>query len=223
MSDYPEFRFDWQRKARTGIPETVMCEGKTDGQILEIIEQARARSERLFLSRLDATRAETIGAEGLDYCALSRTAIIGGLPDQKSDDGSVALVCAGTSDLPVIEEARRTFQFQGREVPVFADVGVAGLWRIISVAEELSRYRVLIAVAGMEGALFSVLAGLVPGVVIAVPSPVGYGVSKDGGAALTAALSCCAPGVVTVNIGNGYGAAVAAMKMLNAAPTRQGD
>jgi NCAIR mutase (PurE)-related protein len=93
-------------------------------------------------------------------------------------------------------------------------VGVAGFWRLLSIAEELSQYRVLIAVAGMEGALFSVLAGLVPGLVIAVPSPVGYGVSAGGTAALSSALSSCAPGVVTVNIGNGYGAAIAARKLL---------
>ncbi|WBU61512.1 nickel pincer cofactor biosynthesis protein LarB [Paracoccus albus] len=223
MADYPAFRFDWQRKVRTGIPETVMCEGKTDDQIVEIIEHAQERGARLFLSRLDSARAEKVEIKGLDYCPLSRTAIMGGIADLRPDDASVALVCAGTSDLPVVEEARRTFQFHGCEVPVFADVGVAGLWRVMSVAEELSRYRVLIAVAGMEGALFSVLAGLVPGVVIAVPSPVGYGVSKDGAAALSAALSCCAPGVVTVNIGNGYGAAVAAMKMLNSASAGQGD
>lgn len=98
--------------------------------------------------------------------------------------------------------------------PVYADVGVAGLWRLLSVAEELARYRVLIAVAGMEGALFSALAGLVPGLVIAVPSPVGYGVSRDGAAALTSALASCAPGIVTVNVGNGFGAAAAARKAL---------
>lgn len=128
--------------------------------------------------------------------------------------GEVALVCAGTTDLPVVEEARRSLAFFGIEAPVYADVGVAGLWRLLSVAEELARYRVLIAVAGMEGALFSALAGLVPGLVIAVPSPVGYGVSRDGAAALTSALASCAPGIVTVNVGNGFGAAAAARKAL---------
>lgn len=105
-------------------------------------------------------------------------------------------------------------QFFGAETPVFADVGVAGLWRLQSIADELRSYRVLIAVAGMEGALFSVLAGLVPSLVIAVPSPVGYGVSQGGQAALSSALASCTPGIVTVNIGNGFGAAAAAWKII---------
>lgn len=214
---YPTVRFDWQRDARTGVPETVFCEGKTVHQIEEIVGAAAERSRPLFLTRMSEDQHRQIaGTHALDYCPLSRTAILGAPAPLTADDHGVALVCAGTSDMPVVEEARRALRFHGRAAPVFADVGVAGLWRLIEVAEELSRYRVLIAVAGMEGALFSAVAGLVPGLVIAVPSPVGYGVSKDGAAALSAALATCAPGVVTVNIGNGYGAAVAALKVLRA-------
>lgn len=213
--DYDPVRFDWQRAARTGVPETVLCDGKSVEHIATILSRAAERDSALLLTRLSEDQHRQLAASHpLDYCALSRTAFFGQPVAASPDDHGVALVCAGTSDLPVIEEARRTLLFHGRRAPVFADVGVAGLWRLIEAAEDLSRYRVLIAVAGMEGALFSALAGLVPGLVIAVPAPVGYGVSQGGRTALDAALASCAPGVVTVNIGNGFGAAIAALKLL---------
>lgn len=211
----PSVRFDWHRKARTGVPEAVFCEGKTAAHLRSILSEARARAVRVFLTRLSQAAHGVLSGEfALDYCALSRTAVFGGWAEGVPVLDKVALVCAGTTDLPVVEEARRALAFHGVTAPVYADVGVAGLWRLLDVAEELSRYRVLIAVAGMEGALFSALAGLVPGLVIAVPSPVGYGVSANGQAALTSALASCAPGIVTVNIGNGFGAAAAAIKIL---------
>lgn len=178
-------------------------------------QDAQARACPILLTRLSAAQHADLAQQfQLDHDPLSRTAVAGGWPEGPRRTGEVALVCAGTTDLPVVEEARRSLAFFGLEAPVYADVGVAGLWRLLSVAEELARYRVLIAVAGMEGALFSALAGLVPGLVIAVPSPVGYGVSKDGTAALSSALASCAPGIVTVNVGNGFGAAAAARKVL---------
>jgi NCAIR mutase (PurE)-related protein len=131
-------------------------------------------------------------------------------------DASAMVVAAGTSDLPVAHEAARTLVFHGVAAPVLADVGVAGLWRLMRHVEEIRRHPVVIAVAGMEGALFSVLGGLVRAPVIAVPASVGYGVAGGGQAALTAALASCAPGVVAVNIDNGFGAAIAAIKMLGA-------
>jgi NCAIR mutase (PurE)-related protein len=123
-------------------------------------------------------------------------------------------VTAGTSDLPVAREAFRTLGFYGVGAREIADVGVAGLWRILQHEQELKRYPVVIVVAGMEGALFSVVAGLVGGVVIAVPTSTGYGVARAGETALHAALASCAPGLVTVNIDNGYGAASAALRVL---------
>lgn len=215
MAEPPvDIRFDWQREARTGIAEAVFCEGKSLDQLNRILAGAQDREARLFLTRLSAQHHAALTDYPLDYCALSQTAIFGGLPKGAPLADKVALVCAGSSDMPVAEEARRALAFYGIQAPVFADVGVAGLWRLIEVAEDLRRFPVLIAVAGMEGALFSALAGLVPGLVIAVPSPVGYGVSAGGQAALTAALASCAPGVVTVNIGNGFGAAAAALKII---------
>ena len=131
-------------------------------------------------------------------------------------DSGIGIVAAGTSDLPVAREAARTLEFSGHRAEIVADVGVAGLWRLTDRLDQLRRCRVLIAVAGMEGALFSVLAGLVPAPVIAVPTSVGYGVATGGKAALFAALASCAPGLVVVNIDNGFGAAVAALKILRA-------
>lgn len=215
MAEPPvDIRFDWQREARTGIAEAVFCEGKSLDQMRRILAGAQERDARLFLTRLSAQTHAGLAEWPLDYCPLSQTAIFGGLPQGTPLDDKVALVCAGSSDMPVAEEARRALAFHGITAPVFADVGVAGLWRLIDIAEDLRRFPVLIAVAGMEGALFSALAGLVPGLVIAVPSPVGYGVSAGGQTALMAALSSCAPGVVVVNIGNGFGAAAAALKII---------
>jgi NCAIR mutase (PurE)-related protein len=126
------------------------------------------------------------------------------------------IVTAGTSDLAVAREAARALAFNGFEAPIIADVGVAGLWRLTRRLEEIRRWKVVIGVAGMEGALFSVVGGLVSAPVIAVPTSVGYGVAHGGTTALHAALAGCAPGVVVVNIDNGFGAAAAAIKILNA-------
>ena len=148
----------------------------------------------------------------LDYDPLSRTAVHGG-PAPLSVTGA-GVVCAGTSDLPVAREAARTLAFHGYEGPLIADVGVAGLWRLMRRLDEIRALSVVIAVAGMEGALFSVLAGLIEAPVIAVPTSVGYGAALGGAAALSSALASCAPGLVCVNIDNGFGAACAAIKML---------
>lgn len=208
-SDPHDLRFDWARIARTGIPEAVLAQGKSADQLARLCDQARARGVPLFLTRLEAGQ---IAGDDLDYDPVSRTAILGVPPRRADLDGRIAVVCAGSSDIPVAAEAQRALRFFGVNAPLYADVGVAGLWRLMQVADELRGFHALIAVAGMEGALFSVLAGLVPGLVIAVPSPVGYGVSADGQVALNAALASCAPGVVVTNIGNGFGAAAAAWK-----------
>ncbi|MFV0301628.1 MAG: nickel pincer cofactor biosynthesis protein LarB [Paracoccus sp. (in: a-proteobacteria)] len=213
-SDPRDIRFDWQRQARTGIPEAVLAEGKSPDQLARILDAARARAAVLFLTRLAPEVAAMLG--DLDYDPVSRTAILGTPARRPETDGQIAVVCAGSSDLPVAAEARRALSVLGNDAPLYADIGVAGLWRLMELVDGLRRPRVLIAVAGMEGALFSVLAGLVPGLVIAVPSPVGYGVSAGGRAALNAALASCAPGVVVTNIGNGFGAAAAAWKAIGA-------
>jgi NCAIR mutase (PurE)-related protein len=213
--ELPEFQIDWDRERRTGVPETILCEGKTPAQIDAIIVASAGR--RLLLTRLSAATYETLGPETrrlLDYDVLSRTAVLG--ERIALLDSGIGIVAAGTSDLPVAREAAQTLAFAGHRTEIVADVGVAGLWRLMDRLDALRQCRVLIAVAGMEGALFSVLAGLVRAPVIAVPTSVGYGVAEGGNAALNAALASCAPGLVVVNIDNGFGAAAAALKMVRA-------
>jgi NCAIR mutase (PurE)-related protein len=215
---------DWGRRARTGLPEAILCESKSDEQIARILNQARERGERLLLTRLWPARFESLRAEacaGLDYDPVSRTAILGDVP--APEDLGIAIVSAGTSDRPVAEEARRTLASEGVSAPMMGDVGVAGLWRLLERVPELAERRIVIAVAGMEGALFSVLPGLVPGLVVAVPTSIGYGVGAGGRAALSTALASCAPGLVAVNIDNGYGAACAALKLLRHATKLAGE
>jgi pyridinium-3,5-biscarboxylic acid mononucleotide synthase len=209
--------FDFERRKRIGLGEAVLCAGKTPQQIAETIALAQARPLSLLLTRLTPETFARLAPGDqacLDYDPASRTAVLGGPLQAPDGEVRVAVVTAGTSDLPVAREAIRTLAFYGVAAREIADVGVAGLWRILRHQQELQRYRVVIAVAGMEGALFSVVAGLVGGVVIAVPTSTGYGVAREGETALHAALASCAPGLVTVNIDNGYGAASAALRVL---------
>ena len=213
-----EVQFDFGRGQRIGITEAVLCAGKSRAQIAEVIGQAAARQVPLLLTRLDAAVARDLQSElgvPFDYDPTSRTAIAGEW-QRPAGPPQVALVTAGTSDLPVAHEAMRTLAFHGVAAEWFVDCGVAGLWRLMRHEAALREHRVLIACAGMEGALFSVLAGLAPGVVIAVPTSIGYGIARHGETALHAALASCAPGVLVVNIDNGYGAACAALRVLGA-------
>ena len=216
MSD---ITFDFQRRERIGLGEAVLCAGKTPQQIGEAIALARARRASLLLTRLAPEMLARLAPgeqASLDYDPHSGTAVLGSTLRQPRGEVQVAVVTAGTSDLPVAREAIRTLAFYGVGAREIADVGVAGLWRILMHEDELKRFPVVIVVAGMEGALFSVVAGLVGGVVIAVPTSTGYGAARHGETALHAALASCAPGVVTVNIDNGYGAASAALRALRA-------
>jgi NCAIR mutase (PurE)-related protein len=211
-----DVNFDFDRRRRIGLGESVLCLGKTPAQISEAIALAQARQASILLTRLQPETFAALAAPAqaaLNYDPPSRTAICGPWR-QPEGQPVVAVVTAGTSDLPVAREALRTLAFYGLPARAIADVGVAGLWRILKHEEELRRYPAVIVVAGMEGALFSVVGGLVGGVVIAVPTSTGYGAARGGETALHAALASCAPGVVAVNIDNGYGAACAAIRVL---------
>ena len=211
-----DFRLDWQRLERTGTSEAVLCEPKTAAQIDAIVVHAVELGQRLLLTRLGPAQFASLSppARGvLDYDEVSRTAILGS-PGAATRSGRVAVVCAGTSDVSVGAEASRTLCFAGESATVFMDVGVAGLWRLMDQLDHIRRHQVIIAVAGMEGALFSVLGGLVASPVVAVPTSVGYGVATGGRAALHAALASCASGVAVVNIDNGFGAAHFALRLL---------
>lgn len=205
---------DWNRIARTGTSEAVLCDGKSAAQVDAIVAHARELDRRLLLTRLAPERLEALSLKGaLDYDEVSRTAILGAL-HRPRHAGRVAIVCGGTSDLPVALEASRTLAFEGEGSSRFVDVGVAGLWRLMEHLDDIRGHHVIIAVAGMEGAIFSVLTGLVSNAVIAVPTSVGYGVAAGGHAALNAALASCASGLAVVNIDNGFGAAHVALRML---------
>ena len=214
MSD--DFLIDWDRERRTGTAEAVFCAGKSSEQLTAILRSAEQR--RLLLTRLSAAALDALPADlvaRLDVDPLSHTAILG--PSVAVAPARVCIVAAGTSDLPVAREAERTLAFHGEGAHLVRDVGVAGLWRLMSEIEAIRRHAVVVAVAGMEGALFSVLAGLVDAPVIAVPTSIGYGVAEGGRAALSSALASCAPGLATVNVDNGFGAACLALRMLRLA------
>ena len=211
-----DFRLDWERAGRTGTSEAVLCEPKSSAQIDAIVAHAVELERRLLFTRLGSGKFRRLSPpsrEVLDYDPETRTAILGSVPTARGT-GRVAVVCGGTSDLSIAREAMRTLAFEGESGTLFGDVGVAGLWRLQERLEEIRRHRVVIAVAGMEGALFSVLAGLVSCAMIAVPTSIGYGVAKGGRTALNAALASCASGLLVVNIDNGFGAAHAALRIL---------
>lgn len=209
--------FDFKRGERIGLDEAVLCSGKSVGQIATILEQAQARATGLLLTRLSEEKLAGLPANltgNIDHCAISLTGFFGPLRPITST-GQVAIVSAGTSDAPVAREAARSLRHAGVEATVIADVGVAGLWRLMERIEDIRRHPIVIAVAGMDAALASVLGGLVPGVLIGVPTSVGYGATEGGRTALNAMLASCAQGLTVCNIDNGFGAANAALRILN--------
>lgn len=222
------FILDLPRTERLGFGEAVLCAGKSPAQIAAILETARADGLSLLLTRLDDAAFAALPrplAAALDYDRESHTAWLG-TPAPVGTTTRVAVVTAGTSDLPAAREAARTLWFSGHASTLIADVGVAGLWRLLRCLDELRRYPVVIVAAGMDAALPSVVAGLVGGVVVALPTSVGYGVAADGRTGLNAALASCAPGLAVVNIDNGYGAACLALRVLqqiDAGDARAGD
>ncbi|MEO8358415.1 MAG: nickel pincer cofactor biosynthesis protein LarB [Vicinamibacteria bacterium] len=212
-----EFDLDLLRSERVGLDEALFCAGKTVDQIARIVDTMVLANRPMLLTRLDVSRFESLdeGARAhLDFDALSRTAILG--PRHAARNGMrVAVVCAGTSDLPVSRETVRTLEYYGVSVTEFNDVGVAGLHRLLGRIEDIRAHDIVIAVAGMDAALVSVLGGLVKAPMIAVPTSVGYGATRGGETALAASLASCAAGVAVVNIDNGFGAACAALRILN--------
>ena len=211
-----EFRLDLDRHDRLGLDEAIFCAGKTAGQIAAIIEAVAGRLAGLLLTRLDADKFESLPAgqrHALDFDPVSRTAILGH-PRPMHARPAVAIVMAGTSDVPMGREAARTLGFNGQPHREFADIGVAGLWRLMERIDEIRAAPVVIVAAGMDAALVSVVGGLVRSPVIALPTSVGYGVAAGGSTALNAALASCAPGVPVMNIDNGYGAACAALRIM---------
>lgn len=210
-------RVDLERLTRCGRPEVIFAEGKTPNEVAEIALSLAGAGQPVLATRAGPGHAEAVRQvlPGSVYRERCRC-IMAGVPSC-SGENVVGVVCAGTSDLPVAEECVATLDFFGLGSDLVTDVGVAGLHRLLSRIDQIRSYRVLVVVAGMEGALPSVVAGLVRSPVIAVPTSVGYGAGVGGIAALLGMLSSCASGVVVVNIDNGFGAACAADKILQAA------
>ena len=204
---------DHHRELRTGMPELVFGAGKTPEQIAAALREL-ARHGGALATRVDREKAAALRAlvPEVVYHETARIAALGA-PPRRPAAAPIAVVCAGTSDLPVAEEAALVAEFLGASVVRVSDVGVAGLHRLLASLDAIRGAEVVIAVAGMEAALPSVLAGLVDRPMIAVPTSVGYGVSLDGLVALGAMLASCAVGITVVNIDNGVGAAVAAVRI----------
>ncbi len=211
---------DHHRELRTGVPEIVCGAGKTAEQIAAAMREL-AREGGALATRVDAAKAEQLRALVPDvrYHEGARIAALG-QAGARPPAAQVAVVCAGTSDLPVADEAALVAEFLGAPVVRVSDVGVAGLHRLLARLDDIRKAEVVVAIAGMEAALPSVLGGLVDRPLIAVPTSIGYGVSVDGLVALGGLLASCAPGISVVNIDNGVGAAVAAVRIARLAVRR---
>ncbi len=215
MNETPHSQLDPERLQRQGFPEIVYCQGKTPQQIIDNMRALAAANGAAFGTRLATEHATTVLAALPEaaYDPVSRTLSIRALPTR--GDAQVAVVCAGTSDLPVAEEACATLNFLGHPVSRHRDIGVAGIHRLLARIEEIRSASVVIVVAGMEGALPSVVGGLIAAPIIAVPTSVGYGAAFQGVAALLGMINSCASGLTVVNIDNGFGAAMAAHRILS--------
>ena len=203
---------DHQRALRTGFPEVIFGQGKTPAQIVAIARRLFARHGLVLATRVDepGRSALAAGFPGAEVHERARCVVLRRRTSRRAGRGRVLVVCAGTADLPVAEEALVTARVMGSRADLVADVGVAGLHRLLAHAERLREARVLVVVAGLEGALPSVVGGLVDRPLIAVPTSVGYGAHFDGLAPLLTMLNSCAAGVTVVNVDNGFGAGYAA-------------
>lgn len=201
-------RIDHHRSLRKGFPEVIWGQGKTSGEIVSILKQLKGKGQNILVTRLDEKKAASIQKAFPKSHYYPRSGVLTYLthPVKISGKGTILIITAGTTDIPVAEEAALTAQVMGNSVETLFDVGVAGIHRLLSERKRLESARVLVVAAGMEGALPSVVGGLVDRPVIAVPTSVGYGTSFGGVTALLAMLNSCTSGVAVVNIDNGFGA-----------------
>lgn len=206
---------DTHRALRQGFPEVILGHGKTANQIVSIIKRMKERKENILATRIDRDKAGKIkkAVRGAAYNEIAKTIFIKSHKIEMTGKGTILVICAGTSDMPVAEEAAVTAEVMGNKVDRLYDVGVAGIHRLLHKKDKIFSANVLIVVAGMEGALPSVVGGLVSRPVIAVPTSVGYGANLGGLTTMLAMLNSCAAGVTVVNIDNGFGAGYAASLM----------
>ena len=211
-----DINFDFDRQNRIGFIEAIWGEHKNVDQLIKICEQVLDKNELVFITRINFDKAKLIleTYKNAEFYREASCLIIGKNFKKLSTDKKVAIVAGGTSDLSVSLEAKLALEVHGITCKTFIDVGVAGIHRLFNNLEDINKFDVIIVCAGMEGALPTVLGGLLPQPIIAVPISVGYGVSKNGIAALNSMLSSCAPGISVMNIDNGYGAAMAALRII---------
>lgn len=215
-SNYKDLGFakiDFDRKKRRHLPEVIFAQSKSDEHLMAIFKSFFERKENILATRARKEQFELLAKEmdNLIYDELSRTIRLEFEEIEKK--GNIAICCGGTSDIPVCEEARITAEFFGANVTTFYDIGVSALKRLLSSIDEIKKANVIIAVAGMEGALSTVIAGLCDKPIIAVPTSVGYGANFNGLAPLLTMINSCSEGINIVNIDNGYGAAYNAVQI----------
>ncbi len=211
-----DIRFDFQRRERLGLIEAIWGQDKSIDQLKRVSESVLSQNEVVFITRINSEKANYLLDlhDDARFYEEANCLIIGKNQNKINTNKKVAIIAGGSSDLSVTLEAQLALEIYGLNCQPFIDVGVAGLHRLMSQLEEIDKYDVLIVCAGMEGALATVLGGLLPQPIIAVPVSVGYGVSKNGETALNSMLSSCSPGIAVMNIDNGYGAAMAALRII---------
>mgnify|MGYP001356519314 CR=1 FL=1 len=211
-----DIRFDFQRRDRIGFVEAIWGADKSIDQLKRISEEVLNKKEIVFITRIQKEKALYLLDihEDAKFYQEANCLIIGKNPNMLNTKKRVAIISGGSSDIGVSLEAKLTLEIYGITSETFIDVGVAGLHRLLSQIDEINKYDVLIVCAGMEGALATVIGGLLPQPIIAIPVSVGYGVSQNGKAALNSMLSSCSPGITVMNIDNGYGAAMAAIRII---------
>ena len=211
-----DIRFDFQRRDRLGLIEAIWGQDKSIDQLKRVSETVLNKNEVVFITRINSEKANYLCDlyDDARFYEEAKCLIIRENLNKINTNKKVAIISGGSSDLAVTLEAKLTLEIYGVNCQSFIDVGVAGLHRLMSKLEEINKYDVLIVCAGMEGALATVVGGLLAQPIIAVPVSVGYGVSKDGGTALNSMLSSCSPGIAVMNIDNGYGAAMAAIRII---------
>ena len=211
-----DIKFDFQRRERIGLIEAIWGQDKSIDQLKRLSESVLSKNEVVFITRINSEKANYLLDlyDDARFYEEANCLIIGENLKKITIEKKIAIVAGGSSDLSVTLEAKLALEIYGISCQIFMDVGVAGLHRLLSKIEEINKYDVLIVCAGMEGALATVVGGLLAQPIIAVPVSVGYGVSKDGKTALNSMLSSCSPGIAVMNIDNGYGAAMAALRII---------
>ena len=211
-----DINFDFERRERLGLIEAIWGQDKSIDQLKRLSESVLSKNEVVFITRINSEKANYLLDlyDDARFYEEANCLIIGHNLNKINTNKKVAIISGGSSDLAVTLEAQLALEIYGVKCQSFIDVGVAGLHRLMGQLEEINKYNVLIVCAGMEGALATVVGGLLPQPIIAVPVSVGYGVSKDGNTALNSMLSSCSPGIAVMNIDNGYGAAMAALRII---------